>query len=323
MKNAMVTDLISTMKERIPKGHNLANTLMEILCMGKEAIYRRLRGEVAFTFDEVALISQRLGISLDKIVGKQMLNETMFDLNLLHLPDPMDNYSEIATRYLKLFEYIRNDPSASVTTASNLIPYTFYSAYENLSKFRLCRWIYQNEMIRTPHSLSQMEIPEKVEALHRRLSTAIRQAAQTCFIWDSGIFRSMVREIGYFAGLNLISETDVENLQKELLLLLSELESVTMTGEFSKGHPLAIYLSDINFEATYTYVEKEGFQTCFFRVYSINSMDSQHPKICDIQKNWILSLKRHSTLISQSSEIQRMMFFNEQRRVVETMLETV
>lgn len=46
------------MKERIPQDMNLANTLADILCMGKEAVYRRLRGEVSFTIDEVALLSQ-------------------------------------------------------------------------------------------------------------------------------------------------------------------------------------------------------------------------------------------------------------------------
>ena len=73
MKNEMVNELIGVMRERIPKGSNLANSLMEILCMGKEAIYRRLRGEVAFTFEEVSLISQHLGISLDKIVGRRTI----------------------------------------------------------------------------------------------------------------------------------------------------------------------------------------------------------------------------------------------------------
>ena len=69
MKNAVVNELISTMREVTPKEGNLANVLMDILCMSKEAIYRRLRGEVAFTFSEVAIIAGELGISLDKIIG--------------------------------------------------------------------------------------------------------------------------------------------------------------------------------------------------------------------------------------------------------------
>ena len=44
MKKAVVNEFISTMREVTPKGGNLANILMDILCMSKEAIYRRLRG---------------------------------------------------------------------------------------------------------------------------------------------------------------------------------------------------------------------------------------------------------------------------------------
>ena len=53
-KNYIVKELINEMKERIPQGQNLANYLTDTLYMGKEAVYRRLRGEVAFTFDEIA-----------------------------------------------------------------------------------------------------------------------------------------------------------------------------------------------------------------------------------------------------------------------------
>ena len=60
-KNYIVKELINEMKERIPPGHNLANYLTDTLYMGKEAVYRRLRGEVAFTFDEIAVISHNLG----------------------------------------------------------------------------------------------------------------------------------------------------------------------------------------------------------------------------------------------------------------------
>ena len=37
-------NLIEAMRIRIPDGTNLANVLMDILYIGKEAVYRRLRG---------------------------------------------------------------------------------------------------------------------------------------------------------------------------------------------------------------------------------------------------------------------------------------
>lgn len=74
---------------------------------GKEAVYRRLRGEVAFTFDEVALISHKLGISIDQIVGNHLSNRATFDLNLQNSPDPIDSYYEILERYLRIFNYVK------------------------------------------------------------------------------------------------------------------------------------------------------------------------------------------------------------------------
>ena len=65
MNNALKDGLIRAMKDKMPGGNNLASALTEILCIGKEAVYRRLRGEVAFTFNEAAVISRELGISLD------------------------------------------------------------------------------------------------------------------------------------------------------------------------------------------------------------------------------------------------------------------
>ena len=69
MKDSIVNELITAMKDRLPPGQMLEFQLVEFflmtefltLCIGREAVYRRLRGEVAFTIDEVAQISCKLG----------------------------------------------------------------------------------------------------------------------------------------------------------------------------------------------------------------------------------------------------------------------
>ena len=94
-KNYIVTNLIDEMKERMPHGQNLANYLADTLCMGKESVYRRLRGEVAFTFDEIAMISCNFGISIDQIIGNHLPNRATFDVNLLLSPDLFKSYNEI------------------------------------------------------------------------------------------------------------------------------------------------------------------------------------------------------------------------------------
>ena len=97
-----------------------------------------------------------------------------------------------------------------------------------------------------------MQIPVKAVNAHKLLSEAVKACRKTCFIWDSNVFYSFVKEMKYFAGLNLISETDLMHLKNELVLLLHELEQISAKGKFGNGNKVAIYLSNIDFEATYS-----------------------------------------------------------------------
>lgn len=142
-------------------------------------------------------------------------------------------------------------------------PLPSYSSYEYLSKFRLCRWIYQNGKVKTPNSLSEMHVPEKIITAHKKLSEGLRKPKKTFFIWDSNVFQSFVKEIKYFAGLNLISTSDMMYLKNELQQLLIDLEHLSVKGEYGEGHELFIYLSNIDFEATYTYVSNGISKSAF------------------------------------------------------------
>ena len=95
IKSYIVKELINEMKDRMPQDQSLASYLINTLCIGKEAAYRRLRGEVAFTLDEIAIISCNLGISIDQIIGNHLANRVTFNMNLLHKSDLLESYHEI------------------------------------------------------------------------------------------------------------------------------------------------------------------------------------------------------------------------------------
>lgn len=319
MKDALNNGLIKAMREHLPEDTNLANYIMDVISIGKEAVYRRLRGEVPFTFYEVSLLSQSLGISLDQIVGTNRAEGAVFNLNVSSDVSFLDNYHDIIKRYQKLFAFIKDDPEAVVSSACNIIPFTFYSPFERLAKFRLCRWLHQNNGMKTIGTMSDLVVPEKILESQRKLMQEIRQVPVTYTIFDNNLFDSFVREIKYFAGLNMLTDDDINVMKQELHRLVDELEQIASKGEFTSGKKSFLYLSNINFEATYSFIEKGSFQLCMYRLYAINYMDSQHPEICRAQKEWIQSLKRYSTLISQSGEIQRMIYFTKQREIVDTL----
>lgn len=82
-----IEKLVEMLRERLPAGENLAGMITEILCIGREAVYRRLRGEVPFSFTEMAAVSRHLGLSLDQIAGNACSNDG-FDVKLLSSEDP-------------------------------------------------------------------------------------------------------------------------------------------------------------------------------------------------------------------------------------------
>ena len=155
----MITDELSTgiieaVKTKLPQKDNLANTLMDILYIGKEATYRRLRGEVPFTLAEAAILSRKLGISLDTIIGTSFRENAVFDMNIVDYQNPFETYFTILDRYVKLFHTIKGDTSSEMGTSSNIIPLTLSMKHDILSKFRLFKWMYQNESMRCKHSMN-------------------------------------------------------------------------------------------------------------------------------------------------------------------------
>ena len=141
MKENFNAALIRAIRETAPSGENLANALMDILCIGKEAVYRRLRGEVTFTFEEAGIIAHHYSLSLDRITGTVSGGTNQFSLGIPLADNPMAAYTTLLKRYRDFFENVQNDPSAEVSSATNIIPFTFYCGYEYLSRFRLYSWM--------------------------------------------------------------------------------------------------------------------------------------------------------------------------------------
>lgn len=313
--NELNTGLVNAVKEKLPSKDNLANALMDILYIGKEAIYRRLRGEVPFTLTEAAVISRKLGISLDKMIGVSFRDNAVFDMNIVSSDKPFEAYYSILEKQVDLFRSVKEDETSEIGTSSNIIPQTLSLKYNMLSKFRLFKWMYQNENIKCKH-FEEMEIPQKMVEKQKEYSDLVSHIHSVDYIWDNMIFSHLVNDIQYFCSIHLITDEDKDLLKEELFLLIDEMEELSARGKSKAGNDVKIYISNINFEATYSYLDTSSTQLSLIRIYSINSITTQDQEMFRGLKEWIQSLKKFSTLISESGEMQRIQFFKQQREIV-------
>ena len=101
--------------------------------------------------------------------------------------------------------------------------------------------------------------------------------------------------------------------------MADDLEELATRGKSQMGNDIRIYISNINFEATYSYLDTSTVQLSLIRIYSINSISTQDSEMFRGLKEWIQSLKKFSTLISESGEMQRIQFFKQQREIIGTL----
>lgn len=312
--------LIAAMLKKIPDGATLANVLINILKIGKEAVYRRLRGEVPFTLNEASIIAGELGISLDNTIGGKKQKSALFNLSMIDLEEPIKAYEQTIHQYYDIYKSLKDLDNTELGLAANLIPQILYLKYKHLAKFRLFKWIYQNDKTNTYKAYSDLVIPDHIRQLQKDYVYDTQYIKSTIYILDNYIFQNFLNDVLYFININLISKEDIEQIKTDMLQLLNDLEEYAAKGKFNTGTSLQVYVSNTNFEATYTYLKSPDVHFGSFRLYSINAIYSSDPLVYNHNRDFILSLKKYSTLISESAEMQRVQFFNKQREIVNSLL---
>lgn len=320
MNQKFSENLVSAIKDALPDKTNIAIYLMDLLSLGKEAIYRRLRGTVSFDIEESALISKDLNISLDHIIGMKSKDKAVFNLNLIQGSDMLNDYCSFIDNYIQAFRRLKGYSNSKCHSVHNTIPFSFYTQYNLISKFYWYKWLYQMEGYEKIIPFSQFSIPQKVTDVHKAFINESRFIDNTSFVLARNIFISLARDIDFFSRLNLLSKVEVETIKTELIDLLVDMESVAASGVWNDNKKVSFYLSNMSFESSYTYLECADFELSILRVFSFGSVHTLKDQVCKAHKDWFDSLKRSSTLISRSGDVHRAEYFNEQKELLNTIL---
>ncbi len=318
MKNDALYDaFIQAVKDKIPENSRLVNVLMDLLYIEKEAIYRRLRREVPFTFSEIATISSKLGISVDCIVGTTFHNTRPFQYTSLDYTNPDDIDLSHIEQFADNLSSLKDGIHSELTDCSNVLPQTLFLAYEHLTKFYIFKWKYQQDGLNGCKKYGQINIPNKVNEVAHKLVDASHKVGTTYYVFDNLIFQNLVSSVKYFESIDMITLQEVQEIKEDLNRLLDELEILAIRGRYEDtGNPVLLYISNISFETSYCYVQTPDMHLSMVKAFGLTSLNSVEEQTFEYLKSWILSLKRLSTMISVSGEMQRTIYFRKQREIV-------
>jgi hypothetical protein len=300
----------------IPQNIKPIDYLIDILEIGRESAYRRMRGDIAFSFREIAELSLKLDFSVDEIIGKNKDERVFLDLQTDLSSNPEDGFLVMNQEYFKYIDLITKASNAEVLVSVSRVNSLFTIGFDMLFKFFYYKWVFQNQS--TVHCpFSDMVLPAEISSIQQKIKSHVDLVDNITFILDRNIFLNLAREIQYYYNRKLISDADVFLLKKEMIELLNRLEQILQKGTNESGSNYQFYLSLLDVETSSIYAKYNENMISQSWIYAINSMAITNQQVCKIQKKWIKSLKKYSVLITQSNEILQATFINKQREYIE------
>lgn len=312
-------ELINILKYRTPKDYNTVDLLINILPLSKEAAYRRLRGEIVFTFEEVVTICKKMNISLDLLAGTKQEGTYAFHFSVIHSNDPTEGFCKMLSQIRTTLDFAEKDKNSFSARAYRTVPQEFLYMYESLAKVYTSILLYQTQPQSTPNELLKVGMSDHVFALQKDVAIGMH-GINSVLVMDKRIIADYVEIVKYYHMLGLLSAEDIVQIKKDMHCMLDDIQQSATTGLSPRGKNLDIYISNISFDCTYTYLETFGYKAASVGIYCVDHISCEHPEICDDHKLWIDSLIRSSYLISVSGEFQRNQFFDKQRNYINTML---
>ncbi len=313
---------VEVLKSKILKKTQLADFIAETLSIEKETAYRRLRGGTMFTFSEVAILAKKLNFSVDEIIlnaeKETPITNMMLKSYYSEKRTEVDEWEAMSVNYIKEFA---EEADSEFGMALKSIPFPVLLPYKNISKYYKFKYLQHENNPSRAIPFKEVKLTDWGDETVQNTQHMFHKISHTIYIWDKKIIPIIIDDIRYFKSIGLIEEDEIKEVKRELFLMIDELESVASKGVFDDtGNKCDIYISDEDIDSTYTYLWSEKICLSILITHLFYSIMSYNNKgKCKEVRDWITSMKYNSTLISGTGGKERVLFFKQQREVIETL----
>jgi len=298
--------------ESIPENIKPIEFLTELLNIGKESAYRRMRSEIPFTFEEITKLSFELDFSVDEIIGKNKEERIFLDLQVNSNANHEESFFAMLQEYYRYVELIASAQEKEVLVALNRLSLSFLMGFDNLFKLFFYNWKHQTYNISLNDPFSETVIPPEINAIRHQFKAVKPNLYNIHYIIDRDIFQNIAREIQYYYNRKLITDDEISVLREELIQVLKNMETIMQTGCNEYGAASSYYLSLLDIETNTNCATFDGNIASLYWMLPVNSICVVNQEICNMQKRWIESIKKYSILVTLSNEILQAEFINKQ-----------
>jgi len=316
--NKLIIDKVS---ENIPSNVKLVDYLMDILNLSRESIYRRVRGDLPFTFDQVMTLSSELKFSLDSIGSRDNSDSSCFRMRTPNEISPEEKYKIMLTNCDKLLERQLKAKDMGAIVTMNRIFDLFSVAFDKLSHFFYYRWLHQAKDLPFNYNLSNLILPDDVKELQKKIAMNHHKVDNTTFFVDSDSLKNTILEIRYYYDRGHINDEELSLLKADMAQMIDLSEITARKGYHDSDHKFDYYISEIPIPVNSILIWYDDNTELFIWPYTINPLFNKNSdEVKNIHLEWIASMKKRSASISQSNEALQERHYRQQREYLNSIL---
>ncbi len=304
---------LDSIKNRFSNKEEMVDTIGKALFLNKNSVYRRLRGDTDFTFEEVCTLAQATGISLDQFIQKQ--NNVVSCTHRLY--DKNDNALEaFLTDTLHTFRKTVHLKNIKLFYSSKGLPFFIFLNSPKLLAFKLFVWEVGSWNAEKIHEYKFNT--DWLNERHLEMANEIYQCygnIPSYEIWSKTILESTFEQINYLRSVGCLDDTQlVVEILQELNEVLLEAKKLTDTGKKmwgSQASAFQLYQSELfNSTNNVFYVESNELSFVSWTFCDPDYVMSQDPALCNRASLWLKNLIHQSNGITNHSLKNRNEFFS-------------
>lgn len=323
MHNTFQTNFFDQILQKFPKKSQAVEELSDLLSVGKDAIYRRLRGDTLLTPDELKILALKYHISLDAMIYDT--TNTVF-CNYNAFTQKVTNFQQYLEGILAQMHQVSQLPDSYIHYASVEIPLFYYMYYPELIAFKLYVWgstTWNFEYLdKRKFSTDLLSYPtlQLNEELYKTYNTL-----PSTELWSLGILDNTLNQIEYISVIDRFEKpSDALLLCDVLTALMQHLKSMAKHGhKFSPktsphtgGGSFDLYHNELYSTNNTIFASTIAGQMMFTTYCNPNFLTSTDPRICEFTADWFKTIISKSNAISTHSDKGRNWFFSRLERKI-------
>ena len=308
--------LFQRIKEKLPHGDSLAESIGSILHVSSDSAYRRIRGETALTLNETSDLCSFFGISMDMLLHA---GSRSVSFEFCRLEPGQYSFTAYLSDILGKLKDVHGSRQKQIICLTKDIPLFQQFLFKPLFEFRYFFWM---KFIVQDPAFQQRQfafdsLPLEVENLgHQIISTY--SDIPSVEIWNAECVSSVIYQIEYFAQAGTFrSKADVLRIYDSLLEWLHHLRVQAefgvkyLPGQNPEFRPqnFQLYYNQLILGDNTMLATAGSVQTAYVNYNTLNYLQTSDRTFCEQLQKELNSLMRRSAQISVVGEKQRNGFF--------------